>query len=209
MNFSQIKTGAFNIDFNHSDKFKLFSCSNVFSPSSYLLLQEAFPSLMWEKRQTEFYKQYESVILPEQNNSISLLYKKEFYLDFKTKVEKALKTKLRDEIRIVAHKLVTADEIDVHNDYCDPALGYENYRFIFQFAFPSQSINGGDLYFLNSPSKKDIIKKYPYDLNAGVCFEITPQSYHYVSTVNGERYTLIMYLWDKSRYYDGSGIKVK
>lgn len=209
MRSSQIKTGSFDVDFTYSEKFKFFSCSSVFSPDSYLTLQQAFIQLPWKKKQTEFYKQYETLISPEQDNSLSLLYRKEFYLDFKKKVEEVLRTELRDEIRIIAHKLVTADEIGVHNDFCDPSLGFENYRFIFQFAFTNQSITGGDLYFLSSPSKMDIIKKYPHDSNTGICFEITPRSYHYVSAVKGVRYTLIMYLWDKHRRYDGSGTRVK
>lgn len=208
MNFKPIKTGSSDVNFTHSDGFIFFSCSNVFSPQSYLALQQAFTMVPWVKKQTDFYKQYESLITASQNNLLYSLYKTVFYLGFKREVEKVLKTKLRDEIRIIAHKLVTADEIDVHNDYCDPSLGYENYRFIFQFAFPNQPISGGNLHFLSSSSKKTSSRNIFMILIQVFTFKSHPNLIIYISAVTGERYTLIMYLWNKDSPYDGSGITV-
>lgn len=130
------------------------------------------------------------------------------FFPFKNKIESLVGVNLRNQIRIVAHKIVSCDEVDVHNDFCGYESGYENYRFIFQFGQPSQLISGGKLHFLDSKDKKDIIKKYEYIKNFGVCFQINPHSYHYLSPVVGERHTLVMYLWDANCPFDGSGEEV-
>ncbi len=59
--------------------------------------------------------------------------------------------------------------------------------------------------FLASLDKSDVIKKYSYQSNSGICFEISPHSHHFVSPVEGERNSLIMYLWKTDSKYDGVG----
>lgn len=204
-----IDLGEFRIDFSYDKLYRTISVSNVFSPSSYPTLVNGFNSIKWTKKKTDFYSQYESIVTPNDQTSIALLYSKKFYFPFKAKLETVLNTKLRDDIRLIAHKLESADEIEVHNDYCDPKLGYEQFRFIFQFATPYIQTRGGDIYFLSSQDKQAIIRKNLYSENAGVCFEISPHSYHFVDPVEGERYTLIMYLWEQGKPYDGSGYKVR
>ena len=115
---------------------------------------------------------------------------------------------MQNKIRVIAHKLVTSDEIGVHNDYADPEFGYENFRFVFQFAQIGQLVSGGELTFLRSRDKEHVIKQYPYGSNTGVCFEITPSSFHFVTPVEGERHTIVVYLWEEGRKYDGSGSEV-
>jgi len=169
MKSNQAKIGSFYLNHSFNGDFRLLSFLDVFTQSSYFKLQNSFRFLPWKKKETNFYKQYEALICPKNNCAISSLYKKKFFYGFKKKLEIALGKSIRNQIRIVAHKLITADEIGVHTDYCDPSLGYENYRFIFQFANPDQQNCGGEICFLNSNSKQDIIKRYPHISNGGVC----------------------------------------
>jgi hypothetical protein len=205
---NSIELGHFAIDFHYQGSYRFFSYSDVFSKQSYEILQNQFLSLPWKKKDSHFYSQYSASIGAADQNAFSLLYRSAFFLPFKKKIEQTIKVELRNEITLIAHKLIQSQEIGVHNDFCDPELGYENYRFIFQFSKAIHASPGGELTFLSSNNKDAVIKTYPYSSNMGICFEISPSSYHYVSPVEKERYTLVMYLWDKNRKYDGSGTAI-
>ncbi len=205
---NSLKLGKFETDFFYSGQVRFFSCSQIFSEDSYFLLQNAFSQVNWKEKQTHFYRQYESVIQPSDGHDLARLFDPRFFIPFKNSVEKLLGVRLRNAFRLVANKLITSQEIDVHNDYCDPELGYENFRFIFQFAKEGELVSGGEIYFLSSTNKSDVIKQYPYHSNSGICFEISPHSHHFVSPVAGERNSLIMYLWKSDSKYDGSGVEI-
>lgn len=205
---NSLKLGKFNVDFLHQGKFRLFSCSDIFSKQSYLLLQKAFEDVSWKEKKTHFYHQYESFVLPTESHDLTLIFDPVFFLPFKRSVERLLGVELRNVVSVVANKLITSQEIGVHNDYCGPESGYENFRFIFQFAKHGDLITGGEVSFLGSEDKCDVIKTYPYNSNTGMCFEVTPHSHHYVSRVEGERNSLILYLWKKGSKYDGSGTEI-
>ena len=205
---TSLELGSFELDFNHRERFKFFSCKDIFSDDSYSKFLERFDDLPWEKKDSHFYSQYSAKILLDSPAPFSQLYHSSFFIPFKTKVEQFLGTSLRNNISIVAHRLVSSQEIGVHNDYTDPELGYENYRFIFQFSSNPGYESGGELYFLASENKKDVIKEYPYCANMGICFQISPYSYHCVAPVKSIRHTLVMNLWDSSKKYDGSGVEI-
>lgn len=205
---SLIEFGQFNLTFTQSQPFCLLSCEDIFSEKSYLALLNGFKELNWKEERTDFYHQFSSVITKSTNTPFQLLFDPSFFLFFKSKLEILLGTNLRSVCRIVAHKLVSSQEIGIHNDYCDPNLGYENYRFIFQFSNFEGKISGGELSFLYSQDKEDVIKKYPYSRNVGICFEISPLSFHFVAPVKEDRYTLVMYLWKEKSKYDGSGTDI-
>lgn len=202
------KLGSFEPDFEFNQRFRLASFTNIFSKESYASIQQGFDTLAWEKKETHFYQQFSSKIEPEMDHPFSGFYQASFFNSFKSRLEPFLGVRLRDCFSMVAHKLVTSQEIGVHNDYCDPEMGYENFRFIFQFARQNQLKGGGELSFLFSEDKQDILRKYDYSPNQGICFEITPFSHHFVAAVDGERHTLVMYLWDACKKYDGSGFGV-
>ena len=205
-----LQLGKFEVDRVQANTFHLFSCQNVFSEKSYELLQNAFNDVDWVKKETTFYSQYESFVKPSHKNALTQLFDPAFFFPFKQKLEKLLGISLQNHITLAAHKLITSDEIGIHNDYANPEFGYENYRFIFQFARPNQLVSGGEIGFVASRfNKEDLIRKYPYSSNAGVFFEVTPRSYHFVTPVEGERHTLVMYLWGTGRNYDGSGIEIQ
>ena len=187
----------------------LFSLDSVFTLKSYTTLQRSFSSLPWKKKETDFYTQFEAVVDPGSNSPFASLYRRSFYDALKARLEAIIKAPLRDTTKLIAHKLNTSHAIDVHTDFCDPALGYEQYRLVFQFGPQEALYTGGELAFLASEDKTDIVERYAHGDNRAICFEIAPTSYHYVTPVEGERYTLIMYLWGAGRPYDGSGYEVQ
>lgn len=200
--------GNFTLDFAHADRFRLFSCRDIFSEKSFLALQQAFGDVPWVRKEDNFYIQYESFVKPQDRHLLASLYLPSFFFPFKAKLEKQLGVSLQNRMRLAAHKLVTADEIGIHNDYSLPEEGHENFRFIFQFSQESQLLSGGELFFWASKYTKEILKKYPYDRNVGICFEITPHSFHSVAPVNGERHTLVMYLWKEGSPHNDLSIPI-
>jgi hypothetical protein len=208
MKFSP-KLGNFAINFYHRDRFRLFSSEENFSEESYARLLEAFSLVPWVRRQENFYVQYESFIQPTDSHALASLYEPAFFFPFKEKLERQLGVSLQNKIRLVAHKLITSDEIGLHTDYTLPEEGHENFRYIFQFSKGNELNFGGELSFWASRYTKEIIKQYSYQRNTGICFEITPYSFHSVAPVDGERYTLVMYLWEEGRHYNGLGYEIK
>lgn len=206
---SPLKMGQFEPDIVNPEGFRLLSCQDVFSEKSYKTLQAAFDDVPWVKKDTPFYTQFESFVQPTDGHALTQIYDPAFFFPFKAKLEKLLGVSFENHIRLAAHKLITADRIGVHNDYADPDLGYENFRFIFQFAKPDQLVSGGELSFLASRYTDEAIKTYPYSSNAGICFEINQRSFHCVAPVEGERHTLVMYLWEKGRKFHGTGFEVR
>lgn len=150
----------------------------------------------WVRREEFFYEQYESFIKPDDSHKLASLYDPAFLSSFLPRLEAVSGVRFLKKIKLAAHKLITADAIGIHNDYTPPELKNENYRFIFQFADERKPISGGELTFWESRYTKEKIKTYPHGVNSGVFFQIAPHSFHSVSAVEGERFTLVMYLWE-------------
>lgn len=201
--------GIFSIDFFHGDRFRLFSSEGNFSESSYARLLEAFDVLPWVRKKENFYVQYECFIHPTDSHALASLYEPSFFFPFKERLEKQLGVSFQNRIRLVAHKLITSDAIGLHTDYTLPEEGHENFRYIFQFSRGGELNSGGGLSFWASRYTKELIKQYSYKKNSGICFEITPYSFHSVAPVDGERYTLVMYLWETGRHYNGLGHEIQ
>jgi Rps23 Pro-64 3,4-dihydroxylase Tpa1-like proline 4-hydroxylase len=199
--------GKLTVDYQNIDRFRLYSFHDVFSEESYLFLQSGFDDVPWMRKEASFYEQYESFVQPNDSHSLASIYHPSFFIPFKEALESQLGIQFQHRIRLAAHKLVTADAIGMHNDYTLPELGHENYRFIFQFS-KRDPVQGGELSFWESKYTKKLLKRYSYQKNFGVCFEITPHSFHSVEPVVGERYTLVMYLWEKGRKHNGLGFEV-
>ncbi len=200
--------GKFDLDFTYENRFRLFSCREIFSEESFLALQKAFSSVPWVRKEDDFYVQYESFVKPEDTHALASLYSPSFFFPFKETLEKQLGVSLQNRMRLAAHKLITSDEIGIHNDYSLPEEGHENFRFIFQFSQENELYSGGELFFWASKYTREVIKKYPYGRNVGICFEITPHSFHSVAPVNGERLTLVMYLWKTGSPYNELSIQI-
>lgn len=192
-----LRLGRFKKDFSYDERFRLFSFEDLFSEESYRLLKGAFSDLPWVRKEESFYEQYESFVQPTDTHALRSLYDPIFFFPFKEKLEKSLGFSLQNKIRLAAHKLITADAIGMHNDYANPEMGHENVRFIFQFS--EKPVDGGELSFFESKYTRKALKQFSYRRNFGVCFEITPHSFHAVAPVKEERHTLVMYLWQEGR----------
>lgn len=95
-----------------------------------------------------------------------------------------------------AHKLVGGQTIRIHNDYIG---GAETHRVLVQLNRGWDDANGGMLMLFASPRAEDVIRMVRPTHASATSFEISPASFHAVSTIHGgERYTLV-YSFRRSR----------
>jgi len=88
-----------------------------------------------------------------------------------------------------AHKLLPGQTIRIHNDFIgDP----ETHRVLIQINRHWTDQNGGMLMLFSSQDADDIARLIRPIHGSGIAFEISPESFHAVSTIHaGERYTLV------------------
>lgn len=88
-----------------------------------------------------------------------------------------------------AHKLVTGQTIRIHNDFIG---GEETHRVLIQVNRSWTDQNGGMLMLFSGPVADDVARLIRPLHGSGMGFEISPASFHAVSTIHaGERYTLV------------------
>jgi Rps23 Pro-64 3,4-dihydroxylase Tpa1-like proline 4-hydroxylase len=88
-----------------------------------------------------------------------------------------------------AHKLLPGQTIRIHNDFIG---GEETHRVLIQINRNWTDQNGGMLMVFSSPAVEDIARLIRPTHGSGMAFEISPRSFHAVSTIHdGERYTLV------------------
>jgi Rps23 Pro-64 3,4-dihydroxylase Tpa1-like proline 4-hydroxylase len=88
-----------------------------------------------------------------------------------------------------AHKLLPGQTIRIHNDFIG---GEETHRVLIQINRNWTDQNGGMLMLFSSPVVDDIARLIRPIHGSGMAFEISPASFHAVSTIHaGERYTLV------------------
>lgn len=145
----------------------------------------------WKLRVESFYEQYEFSLLnadlPEPLVSLR-----------ETTFVEALRSFLRShvgaagEVELVdvsAHKLVAGQTIRIHNDFLG---GEETHRVIIQLNAGWTVENGGVLMLFGSERPEDLVSAMLPVHGSGFAFEISPRSFHAVSTIRfGERYTLV------------------
>ena len=90
---------------------------------------------------------------------------------------------------ITAHKLLRGQTIRVHNDFLD---GEESYRLLVQLNRGWDDEQGGMLMLFSGPNSRDVRRILRPLHGSAFAFEISPASFHAVSTIHaGERYTLV------------------
>jgi Rps23 Pro-64 3,4-dihydroxylase Tpa1-like proline 4-hydroxylase len=90
---------------------------------------------------------------------------------------------------ITVHQLLDGHRIGIHNDYIQ---GEETHRLIIQLNRNWHETNGGYLMLFNSSDPEDVFKVIKPISNSAFGFEISPNSYHAVSSVyEFSRYTLV------------------
>ena len=145
----------------------------------------------WSLRLESFYEQYEFSLLetdlPEALRGL-------LALEFIQSVRDFLRDAVGAEgwlelVDVSAHKLVAGQTIRVHNDFIG---GEETHRLIVQLNSGWSADNGGILMLFDSDSADDVSGAFMPIHGSGFAFEISPRSYHAVSTIRGgERYTLV------------------
>lgn len=88
-----------------------------------------------------------------------------------------------------AHKLLPGQTIRIHNDFIG---GEESHRVLLQINRDWSDENGGLLMLFSGPTVDDVARVIRPLHGSGLGFEISPASFHAVSTVHAsERYTLV------------------
>ena len=185
------------------EKYQVASTASFFEQESFQKIKKAFYDLDWKRKEESFYRQYECFLSPNEKTLMQQFYRQEFFTPLKEVLEKTLGVKFQDKMLVVAHRLVSSDVIGMHNDYSLPELGNENYRLIVQFSDEQDSVLGGNLIFYTCKYTKLTHQIFNPIKNTAVVFQITPESYHSVSAVDGERFTLVFYLWQEGRLVNG------
>jgi Rps23 Pro-64 3,4-dihydroxylase Tpa1-like proline 4-hydroxylase len=90
---------------------------------------------------------------------------------------------------VSAHKLVSGQTIRIHNDYIGEE---ETHRILVQINRGWDDANGGMLMLFTGPRTEDVARVVRPVHASAMGFEISPSSFHAVSTIHsGERYTLV------------------
>lgn len=164
----------------------------VFSLEAYASLKESFSTLVWEKKEDQFYSHAKSVLHPEMEHPLASFFDAEVFSPIESLVLRYGGEKIAKGLYVVAHKMGDSDAIGVHNDYAPEEFLCEHYRLIFQFGGKG---SGGVLSFLHSRYSDDVRAIFPVAENRGIFFAISRSSFHSVSPVEGERYSVVIYLW--------------
>lgn len=146
-------------------------------------------SAPWRLRVESFYEQYELNLhqadLPE---SLKDLISEEAI----GQIQQMLAPLAKGALTLTeanAHKLLPGQTIKIHNDYIG---GEETHRVLIQLNRCWSDDNGGMLMLFSSPDAADVARLVRPIHRSAMAFEISPTSFHAVSTIwSGERYTLV------------------
>jgi Rps23 Pro-64 3,4-dihydroxylase Tpa1-like proline 4-hydroxylase len=145
----------------------------------------------WTLRIAEFYEQHEFVL----TNEILPAHLREIFSgaalgSLRAHVEQLFGARLAERIDVTAHRLTKGQRIRIHNDYIP---GQETQRLLIQLNRGWLDENGGALMLFNSREPTDVHRILRPVHNSGLLFEISSDSLHAVTPINGgERFTLVM-----------------
>jgi Rps23 Pro-64 3,4-dihydroxylase Tpa1-like proline 4-hydroxylase len=145
----------------------------------------------WSLKETEFYEQYEfsllGTLLPP---AAACLASGEFASSIASELRDRLNVNGRLEItEIAAHRLSPQQTIKMHNDYLS---GEETHRLLIHLNAGWTAEMGGLLMLFAGERPEDVTDIIRPVHRSGFAFEISPHSYHAVSTIrSGDRYTVV------------------
>lgn len=144
----------------------------------------------WRLRIASFYEQWElhlePSVLPVE---LTAILATETIDRLRTEILTPLTNARLSLTEITAHKLVPGQTIRVHNDYLD---GGESHRLLIQLNRGWDDAQGGLLMLFGSASPEDVRRILRPVNRSAMAFQISPQSFHAVSTIRqGHRYTLV------------------
>lgn len=164
---------------------------SALSESDSLAILEWFEtSAPWKLKIAEFYQQYEfsfhDLQLPEQ---IAKIFSASAVSELRKNVERTFMANLSSKVDITAHKLIGSQVIKIHNDFIP---GYETHRVLIQLNRGWVEDNGGILMIFSGNTPESLHSAFLPLHNTAFAFEISPNSFHAVSTINsGERFTVV------------------
>jgi len=153
-----------------------------------LWLQEGAP---WKLTVADFYEQYEfSLLNSPLATGMERLIQADFIETIASSIEQSfgLDCKL-DLVDVTAHKLIPGQTIRIHNDFIGSD---ETHRLLIQLNAGWRANQGGLLMLFSSDAPESLQSVLLPTHGSGFAFEISPNSFHAVSSINtGERYTLV------------------
>jgi Rps23 Pro-64 3,4-dihydroxylase Tpa1-like proline 4-hydroxylase len=144
----------------------------------------------WSYTETDFYTQYEFSLFDAQIPvTLRALLDDTTIAAIENEFKNVYNTPSLQLVGLTAHKLIDGYRMGVHNDFIGED---ETHRFLIQINANWGEDNGGYLMLFNSTNAEDVSKIVRPLNNTGFGFEISPKSYHAVSTVyDFSRYTLV------------------
>jgi hypothetical protein len=144
----------------------------------------------WEFTRTDFYEQYEfSLLHLDLPRPLHALTSPATIRKLEADMAATFQTAALTLVGATIHKLTNGQRIGVHNDFIGAE---ETHRLIIQINEGWTPDHGGYLMLFNSASAQDVHQLVVPASNSAFGFEISPASYHAVSTVRDfARYTLV------------------
>lgn len=144
----------------------------------------------WKLKLASFYEQYECNLheadLPE---SVAAIVAPEFVQGLSGRMLGPISREALELTEVNAHKLVAGQTIRIHNDYIG---GEETHRVLVQLNRGWDDANGGMLMLFSGPRPEDVARIVRPTHASATSFEISPSSFHAVSTIHsGERFTVV------------------
>lgn len=145
----------------------------------------------WALRIESFYEQHEfSLLATELDDQIADLVSPAFIEVVCTELRERFA--VDEELTLVdvaAHRLTSGQTIRIHNDYLE---GQETHRLLIQLNDGWSAERGGLLMLFAGEAPESLRHIVMPTHASGFAFEISPSSFHAVSTIrDGERYTLV------------------
>lgn len=167
------------------------TCPSLMSaPDASKVLRWMQSNAPWRLKVASFYEQWElpidvEVLPPE----LGFVASKSFVDTLRDSMVGVLTRHPVDLVEITAHRLVPGQTIRIHNDFID---GQETHRVLIQLNGGWNDKNGGMLLLFGSASNRDVKRIVRPVHGSSFAFEISPASFHAVSTIHGgERFTLV------------------
>lgn len=145
----------------------------------------------WQLRIEDFYEQHEfSLLTVQPPSNLGALVSEATIANLTEGLRRVFKIdRPLALVDVAAHRLTAGQTIRVHNDYLGPE---ETHRLLVQFNRGWPIENGGLLMTFASERAEDVADAFIPMHGSAFAFEISPRSFHAVSTIrHGERFTLV------------------
>jgi hypothetical protein len=145
----------------------------------------------WKLTVADFYEQYEFSLL---NSRLAIGMERLIDADFigttAWNIQRSFEVDCKLElVDVTAHKLISGQTIRIHNDFIGSD---ETHRLLIQLNAGWTTNQGGLLMLFSSDAPESLQSVLLPTHGSGFAFEISPISFHAVSSINtGERYTLV------------------